>query len=184
MTNIETSITMTDLPFFCVCLHFIISELDVRSLFLLCNCYFIRARTIIFLVILWHIQAGWLTDRPTSWSGVLLEKPPVAERLKNFPIFYGTWVSFPFSQELSMVTILGKINAVHTTPSCSPRSVLILSSNLLAVSSVSLAHQNLVSGSTSPRACYMLSSHTPSLHYATSSLFSPNILPSNALIHP
>jgi hypothetical protein len=27
----------------------------------------------------------------TSWSWVLLEKPPIVQLLKNFPVFYGTW---------------------------------------------------------------------------------------------
>jgi hypothetical protein len=35
---------------------------------------------------------GWLkiVVIKTPWSQVLLEKPPVAQLLKNFPIFYGT----------------------------------------------------------------------------------------------
>jgi hypothetical protein len=36
---------------------------------------------------------GWAQPSPltlTSWSWVLLEKPPVAQLLKNFPTFYGT----------------------------------------------------------------------------------------------
>jgi hypothetical protein len=31
-----------------------------------------------------------LTNQPTPWSSALLEKLPVAQLLKNFPIFYGT----------------------------------------------------------------------------------------------
>jgi hypothetical protein len=31
-----------------------------------------------------------VTQLLTLWSGVLLEKPPVTQLLKKFPIFYGT----------------------------------------------------------------------------------------------
>jgi hypothetical protein len=39
-----------------------------------------------------RISEGWVRHvaEPTPWTRVLLQKPPVAQLLKNFPIYYGT----------------------------------------------------------------------------------------------
>jgi hypothetical protein len=33
---------------------------------------------------------GFILTKLTSWNCALLEKPPVVQLLKNFPVFYGT----------------------------------------------------------------------------------------------
>jgi hypothetical protein len=51
----------------------------------------------------------------SSRSWAFLEKPPVAQLLKNFPAFYGTR---RFITVFTLVPILSQNNTVHTTPSC------------------------------------------------------------------
>jgi hypothetical protein len=56
----------------------------------------------------------------TPWSLVLLEKPTVAQLLKNFLTFYGTrrFITV-FTRARQRVPILSQMNPVHTTPSYS-----------------------------------------------------------------
>jgi hypothetical protein len=44
---------------------------------------------IIYMLVAFILAFHYLTNQLTQWSRVL-EKPPVAQLLKNFPTFYGT----------------------------------------------------------------------------------------------
>jgi hypothetical protein len=64
-------------------------------------------------------ESSSLTNSPTPRSGALLEKPLVAQLLKNSPIFYGTRMFITvFKRAPPLLLILSQINPVHTTPSC------------------------------------------------------------------
>jgi hypothetical protein len=47
------------------------------------------------------IYAWWIISLLTPWSWALLEKPPFAQLLKNFPKFYGTLGFIPCPKEPS-----------------------------------------------------------------------------------
>jgi hypothetical protein len=69
------------------------------------------------------------TTHSRSWA--LLEKPPVVQPLKNFPVFYGTR-RFITAFTRSLQWTLSWATSIQLTPShsISPRSILILSTHL------------------------------------------------------
>jgi hypothetical protein len=61
----------------------------------------ISVRIILTNFLQFFVSHGLDNSYLSPWSRVLLEKPPVAQLLKNFTTFYGTRSSLPCSQEPS-----------------------------------------------------------------------------------
>jgi hypothetical protein len=79
----------------------------------------------------YHMTLYSLDTQLTPWSWVLLEKPPVAQLLKNFPTFYGT-PRFIIVFTRALHWSLPWARSIQSIPPypISLRSILILSSHL------------------------------------------------------
>jgi hypothetical protein len=64
-------------------------------------------------------QAHMLSYELTTWIRVLLDTPPVAQLLKNFPIFYGNrrFITVFTRAPPPLIPVPSQINHVHTIPS-------------------------------------------------------------------
>jgi hypothetical protein len=79
--------------------------------------YVCRAEGSLYLLDFYGDIHIYKTNSPWSWA--LLEKPPVAQLLKNFRTFYGTSkVHYCVHKSPPFIPILSQMNAVHTITFC------------------------------------------------------------------
>jgi hypothetical protein len=109
----------------------------------------------LWLVISQHVL---FSNQPTPWSRTLIEKLPVAQLLKNFPTFYGSWRPISWARSIQSVTSYLRSTLILFTHL---RLGLPVVSFLLAFQPISYMH------SSSPHSCNMpCSSHLPWLGHS------------------